>query len=114
MSTFIFYKKALLKSEEDAKHLYQNIYNPRSLIYRDANDVPYVTFITLLNKFSWIHMARGKWVLQLVDDYNNEMKRFISVLLDSIRTKAEERYSLLSGRHTDGLGVYIRDQELFD
>ena len=59
-------------------------------------------------------MARGKWVLQLVDDYNNEMKRFISVLLDSIRTKAEERYSLLSGRHTDGLGVYIRDQELFD
>lgn len=71
-------------------------------------------FIGLLNKYSWIHMARGEWVQKLADNFNNETKRFIGVLLDNVRTRAEDRFSILSGRHNDWLGVYIRDQKLFN
>jgi hypothetical protein len=70
-------------------------------------------YIGLVNKFSWIKMSATGWTCHLVDNTNNETKRFIAVLLDNIRTHAERRLKLLSERHKDWIGIYIRDQKLF-
>ena len=77
------------------------------------NNFVFLRYIGILNKYSWIAMVRTNWTLKLVDKYNNETKRFIPVLLDNIRTQAENRFAILSRRHNDWLGVYIRDQGLF-
>ncbi|MHA1252502.1 MAG: DUF6602 domain-containing protein [Candidatus Helarchaeota archaeon] len=73
-----------------------------------------ITFIGLINKFSWIKMKNTGWTAHLVDKTNHETKRFITVLLDNIRTLAERRLKILSERHNDWLGIYIREQNLFN
>ena len=76
-------------------------------------NIEYLIYIGIVNKFSWIRMNQTGWTCQLVDKTNNETKRFIAVLLDNIRTHAEKRFRVLSERHNDWLGIYIRDQKLF-
>lgn len=137
-------KADLLSSEESSKKLLDEIYNPKSSIYKDYNyfrpicttfgfygtgveelkdrkigkswlnnNIKYLTYIALLNKYSWIKMRSTGWTGHLVDVTNHETKRFIAVMLDNIRTFAERRFRILSLRHNDWLGIYIRDQKLF-
>ncbi len=72
-------------------------------------NIKYLIHIVIVNKFSWINMAKTDWTCHLVDKTNGETKRFIAVLLDNIRTRAEKRLELLSRQHKDWLGIYIRD-----
>lgn len=76
-------------------------------------NIEYLIYIGLVNKFSWIKMTTTGWTCHLVDKTNDETKRFIAVLIDNIRTHAERRLKVLSERHNDWLGIYIRDQKLF-
>jgi hypothetical protein len=77
------------------------------------NNIEFLTFIGLINKYSWIKMAATSWTGKLSDETNNETKRFIGVLLDNVRTYADKRWRLLLDKHNDWLGIYIRDQGLF-
>jgi hypothetical protein len=49
----------------------------------------------------WTHMA--------ADEFCEETKRYIAVVLDNVRTKAERNYQKMSLQHHDWVGVYIRD-----
>jgi hypothetical protein len=79
-----------------------------------SENIGNLIYIGLANKFSWIKMSATGWTCHFVDKANNETKRFIAVLLDNIRTRAERRLKELSKHHKDWLGIYIRDQELFN
>lgn len=70
-------------------------------------------YVGLINRYSWIKMNQTGWTGHMVDKTNHETKRFIAVLLDNVRTHAEVRLRLLSERHNDWLGIYIREQKLF-
>ena len=78
-----------------------------------SENIENLIYIGITNKFSWIKMLRTGWTCHLVDKTNDETKRFIAVLLDNIRTHAEQRLKVLSERHNDWFGIYIRDQNLF-
>ena len=47
--------------------------------------------------------------LKMVDQYNEETKAFVAVLLDNIRTYSQRRYFALQN-HADWLSIYTRDQ----
>lgn len=65
--------------------------------------------VCLVNKFSWLNVTKPEGSLKMVDEYNEETKAFVAVLLDNIRTYSQRRYlSLVT--HTDWLGIYTRDQ----
>jgi hypothetical protein len=72
-----------------------------------------LSLIGLINKYSWIKMPKG-WVYCACDKKTNEeIKRFIAVLLDNIRTHSERRLRLITSndkyeKHRDLLGCYIR------
>ena len=137
-------KNELLKAEVSAKKIHDEIYNPRSSLNQDNNlfrptcavlgfygngaknlsdkskgkswlskNIKKLIYIGLTNKFSWIKMSNTGWICHLVDKTNDETKRFIAVLLDNIRKHAERRLKELS-KHKDWLGIYIRDQNLFN
>lgn len=76
-------------------------------------DIKYLIYIGITNKYSWINMQSTGWTGHLVDQTNDETKRFIAVFLDNIRTDSERRLNILSKSHNDWLGIYIRDQKLF-
>ena len=59
-------------------------------------------------------MQSTGWTGHYADQTNDETKRFIAVLLDNIRTHSERRLNILSKSHNDWLGIYIRDQKLFE
>lgn len=77
------------------------------------SNINYLGFICLMNKYSWINMKSNGWTGCIVNETNEEVKRFIAVLLDNIRTLAEIKYQILSQNHKDWLGIYIRDQNIF-
>jgi len=77
------------------------------------SNINYLGFICLMNKYSWINMSATGWDGCIVNETNEEVKRFIAVLLDNIRTLAEVKYQILSKNHKDWLGIYIRDQKIF-
>jgi hypothetical protein len=49
---------------------------------------------------------------------HEEVKKFVAILIDNIRTSSEARYQLLARNHFDWLSIYLRDQvairEYFD
>jgi hypothetical protein len=65
--------------------------------------------VCLVDKFSWLNVMVPEGSLKMVDEYNEETKAFIAVLLDNIRTYSQRRYLSLAG-HVDWLGIYTRDQ----
>lgn len=90
--------------------------------------------VCLVGKFSWLKLAPKEWRLKTSDEFAEETKQYIGVLLDNVRTQAEHNYRLLcqpeegeeeeepetrrrlrsdrkKERHRDWLSVYIRDQE---
>ena len=76
-------------------------------------EIKYLGLIGLINRYSWIRMTKG-WVYCAHDKKTNEeIKRFIAVLLDNIRTHSERRLQLITPddedeKHRDWLGCYIR------
>jgi len=79
-------------------------------------NVNYLPIICLIKQYSWIQIHKDNhnfvWNFKKYNkNTNEETKRFIAVLLDNIRTKAEERFSMIRQNHRDWLGAYIRDFE---
>lgn len=132
-------KKDILRSEDNCKFLYEEILNPKSttdenIFYPTAavlgfygvgikalsndgsgkrwlqNNIQYLTYICLADRYSWINMENTGWSCKMKDNYRNETKRFISILLDNIHTKAAKKYELVSRQHNDWLSKYLRDQ----
>lgn len=58
-----------------------------------------------------MNVIRPEGSLKMVDENNEEIKAFIAVLLDNIRTLSQQRFlSIMGGRHIDWLSIYMRDQ----
>jgi len=100
-TVFGYYSKTEYK-EEKKKEL-------RDWIWENCKNID---AICLLNKFSWFNLGRekGKNHLKLKDEFNEETKSFIGLLLDNIVTRTRARDYAISG-HRDYYGVYIRDQK---
>jgi len=73
--------------------------------------------VCVVDGFSWLRLSEG-WALQRVNEFSEETKRFIAVILDNVRTIAETNYHALVGGHWDWIGAYVRDnpsiKQLFD
>ena len=67
--------------------------------------------ICVMRNFTWVKLAAQGWRLHLADDFAEETKTYIGVLLDNIRSLAERNYSLLWGKHRDWVSLYTRDNE---
>jgi hypothetical protein len=65
--------------------------------------------VCLVNRFSWLDVTAKDGSAHIVNEYNEETKAFIAILLDNIRTLSQEIYLYLDG-HKDWLGIYTRDQ----
>jgi hypothetical protein len=65
--------------------------------------------VCLVDKFSWLNVVVSEGSLKMVDEYNEETKAFVAVLLDNIRTYSQMRHLSLAS-HVDWLGIYTRDQ----
>ncbi|MGD0495716.1 MAG: DUF6602 domain-containing protein [Candidatus Bathyarchaeia archaeon] len=65
--------------------------------------------VCLVDKFSWLNVVVPEGSLKMVDEYNEETKAFVAVLLDNIRTYSQMRYLSLAN-HVDWLSIYTRDQ----
>ncbi|MCK4654311.1 MAG: hypothetical protein KAU01_07695 [Candidatus Cloacimonetes bacterium] len=136
-------KLELLKSEDNAKYLNSEILNNNYTIYQDYNKFMVFNFILgfygngpielndrqkgkdwinksinnlqgicLINKYSWMPV-RNKWSKTNANSTNEETKRFIAILLDSVRTLSFHRkryFSLWS--HLDWFSIYTRFQNL--
>lgn len=76
-------------------------------------NITYLRYIASVNRYSWIKMKSTGWTGHLKDNTNDETIRFIAVLIDNLRLKAELRYQALSSTHHDWLGIYLRHQNLF-
>lgn len=70
--------------------------------------IRYLKYISAVDQFSWINMAKNGWVGHLVDETNNETIRFLAVLLDNLRWRAEIRFRALSTEYRDLFGIYLR------
>jgi hypothetical protein len=65
--------------------------------------------ICLAKKYSWMKV-NNNWALRGADiNSHEEIKRFIAVLIDNIRTRSELRLNVMGLQHRDWLGEYIRD-----
>jgi hypothetical protein len=74
----------------------------------DAN-IRNLIAICIDNKYSWIKV-QSNWALRDYDeDTHEEIKRFIAVFIDNIRTRSEQRLAVMGLQHRDWLGQYIRD-----
>lgn len=93
-----FYDKEIFKNESGKEILQWMMNNAKPLFG-----------VCLVNKFSWLRVVKPEGALKLVDEYNEETKRFVAVLLDNIRTFSQNRYLSLV-KHKDWLGIYARDQ----
>jgi len=132
-------KETIKKYAESARRLYEEIYNPASSPMADyqkmkplyslvgfydrgikrmsendilewmMNNAKPMFAVCLVNKFSWLHVVRPEGTLEMADEYNEETKAYVAVLLDNIRTISQRRYLSLAG-HEDWLGIYTRDQ----
>lgn len=73
-----------------------------------------LTYVALARRYSWIHMLRQGWVRRGADPEScEEIKRFISVLLDNVRTCSQMRLATMARKHRDWLSVYLRTQDVF-
>ena len=78
-------------------------------IWIDKN-IKHLFAICVANKFSWLTAGIKGWDICKHDiNTNEEIKRFVAVLLDNIRTIAEKKYYVnLVGKHKDWYSAYIR------
>jgi hypothetical protein len=66
--------------------------------------------ICLMQEYCWLRLNPWKFSPCNAVTFE-ETKRFISVILDNIRTKSTKEPYLLIGKHKDWLSVYLRDQD---
>ena len=93
-----FYDKGIFKNE-----------NSEEILQWMKNNAKPLFSVCLVNKLSWLNVVRPEGSLKMVDEYNEETKAFVAVLLDNIRTFSQRRYLSLV-EHVDWLGIYTRDQ----
>lgn len=70
--------------------------------------------ICIADKYSWAKVGypTAIWRLERAEpETHEEVKRFIAILLDNIRTHSEVRYRKLARKHNDWLSIYLRDQD---
>ena len=74
------------------------------------NNISSLKFICSVGKFSWIRRAKqgGTWVYDESDDQLQEVRRFLSVLVDNLRTVANQNWMTRAITHSDWLGQYLR------
>lgn len=67
--------------------------------------------ICLANRYSWLRVGGKGWKIQKNNPRTNEeIKRFVAVLLDNVRTHAERRFRVVANEtHKDWLTAYIRN-----
>ncbi|MCK4481707.1 hypothetical protein KAU55_00665 [Candidatus Bathyarchaeota archaeon] len=94
-----FYHKGIFKNESHGEILQWMVDNAKPLFG-----------VCLVNKLSWLQVTVPQGSLKLVNQYNEETKAFVAVLLDNIRTFSQKRYLYLLRTHKDWLGIYTRDQ----
>jgi hypothetical protein len=73
--------------------------------------VSHLKSICVMRNFAWVKLAQAGWRLHITDEFDEDTKTYIGVLLDNIRTLGEKNYSLLSGKHRDWVSLYTRDNE---
>lgn len=73
-------------------------------------NVKHLTYVVLAGRFSWIRMAHG-WSMQRGTPTHEEVKRFISVLLDNLAALVLMREAYLFADHHDWRSMYLRDQD---
>lgn len=68
--------------------------------------------ICSVGKFSWAKMSGNNpgWRYGSADNNYKEIRRFIAILIDNIRTISNLNWSKCVGDHKDWLGLYIRDE----
>lgn len=93
-----FYHKGIFKHESHEEILRWMVDNAKPLFG-----------VCIVNKLSWLHVKVPEGSLCMVNEYKEETKAFIAVLLDNIRTLSQRRYLSLV-YHVDWLGIYTRDQ----
>jgi len=78
-------------------------------------NIKYNFALCLLGKYSWLNLSNTGWSMSSPKGKFEETKRFIAVFLDNLRTRSEVRLQHMSQfAHKDWIGIYIRDQKLFD
>lgn len=68
-----------------------------------------LTGICVVGSYSWLRMQNNVWKYQPHNNFWEETKRFIAVLLDNLWTIGELNYSQVSSFHGDWIGIYLRD-----
>ena len=68
--------------------------------------------ICSVGRFSWAQMGGNNpgWRYGSADNNYKEIRRFIAILIDNIRTISNLNWSQCVGEHKDWLGLYIRDE----
>ena len=77
-------------------------------------NINYLRYICSVGKFSWVRIYFKKedklnWVYGPVDDEFAEIRRFIAVLVDNLRTTSTQNWLWSSSLHNDWLSQYIRE-----
>ena len=63
-----------------------------------------------VGRYSWVNTKKDGWCVCNHDEFFEETKRFIAILLDNIRTLSTNPPYNFDRFHKDWLGIYIRDQ----
>lgn len=78
--------------------------------------------IVVAKKFSWVYIQDKGWRFKEATEEHEEVKRWLAIMIDSCRTRAEFQWRKLFGdkvtfdefsraQHNDLLGAYIRSQK---
>lgn len=77
-----------------------------------TENIKQLTLICSVGKFSWAQMGGNNpgWRYGTADKNYKEIRRFIAILIDNIRTISNQNWGQCVGEHKDWLGQYIRDE----
>lgn len=71
--------------------------------------VKHIFAICHMGHYCWMNVTSKGWRVALHDDNYEEVKRFMAVLIDNIRTKSAKKLEILN-KHRDWISNYIRDK----
>ena len=76
-------------------------------------NAPHLWAVCLMGKFSWLRVMRPEGATHLGSEYLENTKAFVAILLDNIRSHAQQRQLRLQQRsHKDWFSIYLRDQNM--
>jgi hypothetical protein len=77
-----------------------------------TKNIKNIPLICSVGKFSWAKMGGENpgWRYGSADKNYKEIRRFIALLIDNIRTISNKNWAQCVGDHKDWLGQYIRDE----